>query len=207
MSAIRRWISWADSCSTTAQMVHLLPPGSFTVAERYNPRRRRWQRLPDMSKARGGIAAARVGDRIAVFGGEESADDIVMAAARCQQRQRRPHPEAVPPCKGFADKNRGRIQEQAQRVPVDVLTGDDAVFADVAIEHDMAILSAVGDGLRADARLGVRLLATLEGFPLRMVSQGASRRNVTVVLHDRDVAAAMARVHAAWFENAECLSA
>jgi aspartate kinase len=71
----------------------------------------------------------------------------------------------------------------------------------------MAILCAVGENLRTNPRLGVRLLATLEGIPLRMVSQGASRRNVTVVLHDRDVAAAMGRLHAAWFENAECLSA
>ena len=50
--------------------------GNFTVAERYDPRQRRWQRLPDMRKARGGIAAVRVGRRIVVFGGEESAGTI-----------------------------------------------------------------------------------------------------------------------------------
>ena len=50
--------------------------GNFAFAERYNPRRRRWQRLPDMEKERGGIAAAAVGHRVVVFGGEESAGTI-----------------------------------------------------------------------------------------------------------------------------------
>ncbi len=50
--------------------------GNFTVAERFNPKRGRWERLPDMRKARGGIAAAAVGDRVVVFGGEEAAGTI-----------------------------------------------------------------------------------------------------------------------------------
>ena len=44
--------------------------------------------------------------------------------------------------------------------------------------------------------------SALEGVPLRMVSQAASRRNVTVVLSDRDVAAAMHRLHDAAFDSA-----
>jgi aspartokinase len=58
---------------------------------------------------------------------------------------------------------------------------------------------AVGDGLRGDAHLAVRLLGTLEGVPLRMVSQAASRRNLTCVVHEKDVAAAMSRLHEVWF--------
>jgi aspartate kinase len=72
-------------------------------------------------------------------------------------------------------------------------------FADVAVESDLALLCAVGDSLRADPALSVRLLASLEGFPLRMVSQAASRRNVTVVLHERDLTSAMTRLHDLWF--------
>jgi N-acetylneuraminic acid mutarotase len=45
--------------------------GNFTVAESYNPGTRRWSRLPDMRRARGGIAAAVVRGRIVVFGGED----------------------------------------------------------------------------------------------------------------------------------------
>ena len=73
-------------------------------------------------------------------------------------------------------------------------------FADVSVEKDMAILCAVGDNLTTDPRLAIRLLSALEGVTLRMVSQSASRRNVTVVLSDRDVAAAMTRLHEAAFD-------
>ncbi len=48
----------------------------------------------------------------------------------------------------------------------------------------MAILCAVGENLRVDPALAIRMLAGLDGVPLRMVSQAASRRNVTVVLRD-----------------------
>jgi aspartate kinase len=78
-------------------------------------------------------------------------------------------------------------------------------FADVIVDRDMAILCAVGDSLRTDPRLAIRLLSVLEGVPLRMVSQAASRRNVTVVLSDRDVAAAMSRLHQAAFDAASRL--
>ncbi len=72
-------------------------------------------------------------------------------------------------------------------------------FAEVSVEREMALLCAVGENLRADSRLAVRVLAGLDGLPVRMVSQAASRRNLTLVIHDRDVATAMARLHDVWF--------
>ncbi len=75
-------------------------------------------------------------------------------------------------------------------------------FAEVSIEPDMAILCAVGDNLQTDARLGTRVLAALDGFGLRMVSQAASRRNVTVVLRDGDLAEAMETLHQCFFVEA-----
>jgi N-acetylneuraminic acid mutarotase len=50
--------------------------GNFDVAEAYDPRRRRWTRVEPMAKPRGGIAAATVGGRIVVVGGEEGAGTI-----------------------------------------------------------------------------------------------------------------------------------
>ncbi len=45
---------------------------NFTVAERYDPRNRRWERIRPLRTARGGIASARLSDgRIVVFGGEQ----------------------------------------------------------------------------------------------------------------------------------------
>jgi aspartate kinase len=72
-------------------------------------------------------------------------------------------------------------------------------FATVQVERGMAIVSAVGDTLRADPALAVSIIAALGRLPLRMVSQAASRRNVTVVLNDGDVPAAMTRLHTEFF--------
>jgi len=73
--------------------------------------------------------------------------------------------------------------------------------ADVRVERNMAIVCAVGDNLRARPGLATRIIAALDGFLIRMVSQAASRRNLTVVLADVDVPAAMARLHEEFFET------
>ena len=55
-------------------------------------------------------------------------------------------------------------------------------IADVTVEEQMAILTVVGDRLTTNSALAARIVGALTGFPLRMVSQAASRRNVTIVL-------------------------
>jgi aspartate kinase len=72
-------------------------------------------------------------------------------------------------------------------------------FADVSVESDMALLCAVGDSLRSDASIAARVLRVLESVPLRMVSQAASRRNITVVLRQPDLPGAMQRLHQEFF--------
>jgi aspartate kinase len=76
-------------------------------------------------------------------------------------------------------------------------------FAEVTVEPNMALVCAVGENLRADPAFAIRMLAGLDGIPLRMVSQAASRRNVTVVMRDSDVGSAMSRLHDAWFASPE----
>lgn len=73
-------------------------------------------------------------------------------------------------------------------------------FAEVTVEAGLAILCAVGDNLRTDPRIAARVIGALEGFPVRMVSQAASRRNVTIVLRDADLATGMAALHSEFFE-------
>jgi aspartate kinase len=72
-------------------------------------------------------------------------------------------------------------------------------FADVACERDMAIICAVGENLRADPTLFGRAVTSLDRIPLRLVSQAASRRNITFVLRDADVPQAMTRLHEKFF--------
>ena len=73
-------------------------------------------------------------------------------------------------------------------------------FADVASETGMAIVSAVGEGLKRDPRISAQVIGALEGLPLAMVSQGGSRKNVTVVLPEADATIAMQRLHRRFFE-------
>jgi aspartate kinase len=72
-------------------------------------------------------------------------------------------------------------------------------FATVSIEPDMALLCAVGDELRGNASIAPRLMRVLEDVPLRMLSQAASRRNITLVLRQADLPAAMQRLHQEFF--------
>jgi aspartate kinase len=75
-------------------------------------------------------------------------------------------------------------------------------FAEVSVEGQLAILCAVGDNLRTDPRIAARVIGALEGFRVRMVSQAASRRNVTIVLSDTDLGAAMSQLHDEFFQEA-----
>jgi aspartate kinase len=72
-------------------------------------------------------------------------------------------------------------------------------FAEVSTESDMALLCAVGDRLRDEPEIAARVVSVLEEVPLKMISQAASRRNITVVLRQSDLAHAMERLHEEFF--------
>ena len=72
-------------------------------------------------------------------------------------------------------------------------------FAEVSCEPDMAIISVVGENLRVDPTLFGRAVTSLDAIPLRLVSQAASRRNITFVIRDADVPHAMMRLHETFF--------
>jgi aspartate kinase len=70
-----------------------------------------------------------------------------------------------------------------------------ASLGEVCVEAGMALLCAVGDRLRDEPEAGARVVAILEEVPLRMISQAASRRNITVILRQEDLPRAMQRLH------------
>ena len=72
-------------------------------------------------------------------------------------------------------------------------------FADVRCEPQMAIVSIVGETLNEKPGVFAKAIVSLGDIPLRLVSQAASRRNITFVLPDPDVTRAMTRLHEAFF--------
>jgi aspartate kinase len=71
--------------------------------------------------------------------------------------------------------------------------------ADVTREDKMAIICAVGEGLQRDPTFVSHLLESLGGIPIRMVSQAAARRNITLVIREADLEPALVRIHEQFF--------
>jgi aspartate kinase len=71
--------------------------------------------------------------------------------------------------------------------------------ADVTREDDMAIICAVGEGLQNDPTFVSQLLSAIADVPLRMLSQAASRRNITFVIREADLPKALTRLHDRFF--------
>jgi aspartate kinase len=72
-------------------------------------------------------------------------------------------------------------------------------FADVEAEHDMAIVCVVGEALQTDPQLIGQVLQGIGDIPIRLVSQAASRSNVTFVIREGDLPPALGRLHARFF--------
>jgi aspartate kinase len=68
-------------------------------------------------------------------------------------------------------------------------------LGEVSVEGEMALVCAVGDRLRTEPEIGARVVGLLEEFPLRMISQAAARRNITVVMRETHLREAMERLH------------
>jgi aspartate kinase len=82
---------------------------------------------------------------------------------------------------------------------LDAIVEELSQFAEVAVEPEMALLCAVGDRLRAEPAIAARVVGVLEEVPLRMISQAASRRNITVIMRQADLPHAMQRLHQEFF--------
>lgn len=82
---------------------------------------------------------------------------------------------------------------------LEAIAGELQQFGEVSVEPEMALVCAVGDRLRNEPEMAARVVAVLEEVPLRMISQAASRRNITVVLRQPDLFHAMHRLHEEFF--------
>jgi aspartokinase len=66
----------------------------------------------------------------------------------------------------------------------------------------MAIVCAVGEGLNTEPRLVARVFDAVGDVPVKLLSQAATRRNITFVIRETDVPLVLGRLHDAFFAAA-----
>ncbi len=73
----------------------------------------------------------------------------------------------------------------------------------VTVEEKRAILCVVGEGLRTTPGIAARIFSTISDINVSLISQGASRINLTFAVEEARVREAVARLHKEFFEGAE----
>ncbi len=91
--------------------------------------------------------------------------------------------------------------DDARRLPEIISTLGEV--AEVTREDNMAIICAVGEGLQSDPTFVGHLLEAVGGVPIRMLSQAAARRNITLVINESDLESALLRVHERFLSRPE----
>jgi aspartate kinase len=74
-------------------------------------------------------------------------------------------------------------------------------FAEVSVEEDQTIVCMVGDNIRHMPGIAGRAFGALGGINIRMISQGASRLNISVVVAAADLKRAVESLHREFFSN------
>lgn len=74
-------------------------------------------------------------------------------------------------------------------------------FSEVSMDPDQAIVCLVGDNIRYTPGVAARVFRALDGINIRMISQGASLLNLSVVVAEKDIHAAVKALHAEFFHD------
>src|SRR5438093_7456622 len=83
------------------------------------------------------------------------------------------------------------------------VVADLAALGEVQVQRRRAVICVVGEGLRTTPGIAARVFETIRDINVSLISQGASRVNLTFVVDEEHVAGAVARLHAALLERAE----
>jgi len=73
----------------------------------------------------------------------------------------------------------------------------------VTIEEKRAIICVVGEGLRTTPGIAARIFSTISDINVSLISQGASKINLTFAVEEARVRETVSRLHKEFFENAE----
>jgi aspartate kinase len=99
--------------------------------------------------------------------------------------------------------------EVSVSLSLDDTTSLPAIVADleklgtVSVEEKRAILCVVGEGLRTTPGIAARIFSTISDINVSLISQGASRINLTFAVEEARVRETVARLHKEFFESSE----
>jgi aspartate kinase len=79
------------------------------------------------------------------------------------------------------------------------ILGDLRQFSQAEIEKDQAIVCLVGENIRYTPGVARRVFNALDGINIRMISQGASLLNLSLVVAETDLHRAVAALHQEFF--------
>jgi aspartate kinase len=74
-------------------------------------------------------------------------------------------------------------------------------FADVMVEEEQAIVCLVGENIRCSGEVAARVFTAIDGVKPRMVSQGASQLNISLVVAATDLHRAVESLHREFFRD------
>jgi aspartate kinase len=73
----------------------------------------------------------------------------------------------------------------------------------VSVEEKRAILCVVGEGLRSTPGIAARIFSTISDINVSLISQGASKINLTFAVEEERARETVARLHKEFFEDTE----
>jgi aspartate kinase len=82
---------------------------------------------------------------------------------------------------------------------LDLILGDLRQFSEAAVEHDGVIVCLVGENIRHTPGVARRVFNALDGINIRMISQGASLLNISLVVAEADLTRAVKALHEEFF--------
>src|SRR5437879_1139796 len=91
--------------------------------------------------------------------------------------------------------------DDAARLPA--VVAELEALGDVQVQPRRAIICVVGEGLRTTPGIAARVFETIRDINVSLISQGASRVNLTFIVDEEHVEEAVRRLHTALLERAE----
>jgi len=86
---------------------------------------------------------------------------------------------------------------------IEAIAAELRTFAQVDIEQDNSIVCIVGDNIRWQTGVAHRVFRALDSINVRMISQGASLRNLSLVVAQSSLRDAVARLHEEFFTEVD----